>query len=257
MSMSIKLVLTDLDGTLVRKLQHELSPKVQDAIRSCENATIKVCAVTGRTFEYAKNVLVAMGCKDPCIVNGGATIRDPITGEVLWHKWLAPEAARRITELFLPHCSLIDCSPVSNPQTPDGVVPSTITEEIPDVWAAVPPEKAEALQVAIAKIPDVVVHMIGQHGDDPNQFGMQVTHKNADKFHGVRALLDIMHVQPDEVLGIGDGDNDAPLLAAAGIKVVMGNAGDLLKAAADYVVASVDNDGFAEAIERFVLPKKG
>ena len=54
-------------------------------------------------------------------------------------------------------------------------------------------------------------------------------------------------------MAIGDGHNDIPLLEAAGFKVAMGNAPDEVKAVADYVAPSLQDDGVAEAIERFIL----
>jgi hydroxymethylpyrimidine pyrophosphatase-like HAD family hydrolase len=55
------------------------------------------------------------------------------------------------------------------------------------------------------------------------------------------------------VLAIGDSWNDAPLLQAAGFGVAMGSAPPELREVADAVVADVENDGVAEAIERYVL----
>ena len=56
-------------------------------------------------------------------------------------------------------------------------------------------------------------------------------------------------------MAIGDGPNDAPLLREAGLAIAMGNANAALKELADAVVASVDEDGFAEAVERYVLDR--
>ena len=52
---------------------------------------------------------------------------------------------------------------------------------------------------------------------------------------------------------VGDGNNDLPLFELAGWKVAMGNGADVLKEAADWIAPSVDEDGLAVAIERFIL----
>ena len=70
------------------------------------------------------------------------------------------------------------------------------------------------------------------------------------------ALADVlqqMDIDPGDVLAIGDGENDLVTLSLAGIGVAMGNATPKLKEVADFVVGSNDDDGVAEAIERFVL----
>ena len=59
-------------------------------------------------------------------------------------------------------------------------------------------------------------------------------------------------ISQEETLTIGDHNNDIDLLKAGGVKVAMGNGTDELKAIADYVTDSVDNNGFVKAIEKFV-----
>ena len=55
----------------------------------------------------------------------------------------------------------------------------------------------------------------------------------------------------EEVMAIGDGGNDIPMLRHAGTGVAMGNASDEVKAAADYVTTTVDGDGIAHALRHF------
>ena len=86
---------------------------------------------------------------------------------------------------------------------------------------------------------------------------VQVRAKRADRAHG--------HVDPDQRVGqegidladsvfYSDSYNDLPLLEVCGLRIVMGDAPDELKAIADYVAPSIDEDGLAVAIEEFVLP---
>lgn len=74
-----------------------------------------------------------------------------------------------------------------------------------------------------------------------------------DKGEGLRFLLNHLGISPEEVLAMGDGGSDIPLLQAAGIGVAMENATEGVKAAADFVTASCDEDGVAVALEKFVL----
>ena len=60
------------------------------------------------------------------------------------------------------------------------------------------------------------------------------------------------NLKDEEILAIGDQNNDIALLEAGGIKVAMGNATKELKSIADYITNSVENDGFVKAIEKFV-----
>ena len=60
------------------------------------------------------------------------------------------------------------------------------------------------------------------------------------------------NLKDDEILTIGDQNNDITLLEAGGIKIAMGNATEKLKNIADYVTDTVYNDGFVSAVEKFL-----
>ncbi len=78
-----------------------------------------------------------------------------------------------------------------------------------------------------------------------------VTSKEADKGHGLQAMALHEGLDINETMAFGDGCNDIPLIQAAGIGIAMGNAGTGLKAVADYVTTSVDDDGVARALRHF------
>ena len=77
--------------------------------------------------------------------------------------------------------------------------------------------------------------------------------QEATKARAVEVLKEYWNLKDQEVLTIGDQDNDIELLKAGGIKVAMGNATDELKKYADFVTDTVENDGFVKAMEKFVL----
>ena len=252
----IKLVLTDIDGTLVPSGKHEVSEQVREAVIAAENAGIKVVPVTGRPYELAVGLMNVLGLDWLCVLDGGATIRRVATGELMWSKWLEPAVLKQIVPIILPHCTVMDYSPGRDVRTPDQADAAAITESAPYVMGAVHTDSVPGIQAALQHIPDVVAHVSNFDDADPAvlQF-VQVTHIAADKQHGVDALMHLLKFSIESVLGIGDGGNDLPLFRSAGLKVAMGNASDELKAAADHIVADVSHDGFAEAIEKFVLQK--
>lgn len=59
---------------------------------------------------------------------------------------------------------------------------------------------------------------------------------------------------PDEAMAFGDGGNDIPMIQRAGIGIAMGNGNQGLKNVADYVTASVDDDGVYRALKHFIVP---
>lgn len=83
-------------------------------------------------------------------------------------------------------------------------------------------------------------------------FYLEVTPKNVDKAYGLKHLLKILQIQPEEMVCCGDSFNDIRMLQYAGMGVAMANAEDKVKLVADYITErDNDHDGIAEVIERF------
>src|SRR5574344_1647731 len=81
----------------------------------------------------------------------------------------------------------------------------------------------------------------------------EISNVEAKKSCAVEFLSKYWGIKKEEVLAIGDQNNDIELLKAGGIKVAMGNGTDEIKKYADYITDTVDNNGFVKAIEKFVL----
>ena len=78
-----------------------------------------------------------------------------------------------------------------------------------------------------------------------------ITAGDADKGKGLHAMAEYLGLEIGETMAFGDGGNDLSIIKEAGIGVAMGNAGDNVKAIADYVTSSVDEDGVKNALEHF------
>lgn len=82
---------------------------------------------------------------------------------------------------------------------------------------------------------------------------LEVNAKGADKGAALLWLADYLGIDREETMSFGDGENDIPMIKAAGIGVAMGNALDTVKAAADTVTLTNDEDGVAAAIRKFIF----
>jgi Cof subfamily protein (haloacid dehalogenase superfamily) len=252
----IQLVLTDFDGTVAEVGKHVVSDKVRQAVIACENKGVRMVPVTGRFHALAKPVLELLGFEDLGIFDNGASIMNAKTGEVVWSQWLEPARVKQLAELFVPVSHRIDYTPDHDyhyvaPDENDRI--ALISESTSHVFGLMRKENAEAVAEQLKQIPDITFYTAPDTDGDEEYVGIQVNHASANKFHGVEALRKIVDVAKEHTLAIGDGDNDISLFENAGLKIAMGNATELLKAQADYVVGSVTEDGFAEAMERFVL----
>jgi hypothetical protein len=83
---------------------------------------------------------------------------------------------------------------------------------------------------------------------------LDVTHARANKGEVVATLARLLRLKPDQIAGVGDMPTDVPMFGAAGFSIAMGNASDEVKAQADAVTDSNDNEGFATAVRRYILP---
>lgn len=82
---------------------------------------------------------------------------------------------------------------------------------------------------------------------------LEFSSRTLNKMNATDAVLDALGISYDECLAIGDSSTDLEIIKASGIGVAMGNAPDDIKAAADYITGINTEDGFAQAIEKFVL----
>lgn len=249
----IKLVLTDIDGTLVTIGQHNPTLATQKSMQAVQSAGIELTAATGRPYEMTKDLFDELGFQGLCIFDGGATIRDVQTGELAWKNWLETDRLKTIVEILFPHCTLIDFFPTYLEVLPSETSLKSVVQPAPYVFAFVRLEAREQVVQQLQRIPGISYHIGPPRIDRPGVFDVQITDINSDKFHAVEALRNIVHSSKEETLAIGDSTNDIPLFQNAGLKIAMGNAVDELKAQADYIVGKVEEDGFAEAMNRFVL----
>ena len=82
---------------------------------------------------------------------------------------------------------------------------------------------------------------------------LDITHPDANKGAVVTRLSELLAVPGDRIATIGDGPNDVLMFRRSGLSIAVGNAGDEVKAAAGKVTASNEEEGFAQAMERYVL----
>ena len=103
-----------------------------------------------------------------------------------------------------------------------------------------------------------VAHMsrkIIQHGTDNfeiSYFYTEITNQNVNKWTAIEKLIKVLNIAKDEVMAIGDNINDKEMIENAGLGIVTGNSSPLMKKIADVVVATNDESGVAEAINRFI-----
>ena len=82
---------------------------------------------------------------------------------------------------------------------------------------------------------------------------LEVMNKGINKGNAVKILAQIYGIEQDEIIAIGDNENDISMIEYAGLGIAMGNAVDELKEKADYITGTYDEDGVAQALWKFVI----
>ncbi len=244
----------DLDGTAIPNGRYALpSERVINAVRAATKL-IHVSAATGRPISNSREILQKLGLESPCIVSGGAQIINPATEETLWERKLDSSQVKKIIDICTPYPYTFlfddelldeDASTPAKEKIADG------QKRVAYIMAAKEVD-ADLLVKGINEIADVVAHTVPSW--TPGHRDIHITHKLATKQHALEILLDMISVQKDATMAVGDSNNDLPLFRIAGFKVAMGNASDELKGEADFITSSVDEDGLAQVIEQRILP---
>lgn len=253
-----KLLLLDIDGTLVPYDYTALpSENVKKAIKKAQEK-LMVCLVTGRAYNYAEEILKTLEInKGFVVINNGANVVDIATKEFIYDQPMDLKEARRMVEILSR-----EKIPFYLKDTFDfkstGTHPLKKAGEIKKAYMIftkenLPIKKVERVIKELSSLPHLNAYK-SRH-KYPDKLGIVATHVDATKTQGILTLEKKLKIKQSDMIGVGDGYNDFPLLMACGLKVAMGNAVDDLKAIADYIAPSVEEDGVVDIIEKFIFKK--
>ena len=260
----IKLVATDIDGTVLIP-ESEFTIGVRKCVNElCERGT-KVVLVTGRMNAAAKLIAKDLGLKTPVVSYQGGLVTE---GEnVLYERYLTEEQAERIlvwAKKEKIHINLYnddilysesDCPEITRYAYNQHVKYETtdfskIKKTKVNKLLAIDYNSAERISRYEKELPELFPDL---YIVKSTPFFLEFSNKEASKYCAVKFLQKYWNLKDDEILTIGDQNNDIELLRAGGTKIAMGNATDELKSKADYITDTVYNDGFVKAINKFCL----
>lgn len=249
--MKYKALMLDVDGTLVFDFNEGITSK--RLLDSLERATKKlhVGFATGRPPYLMQKILKQVPFNGPSIFGGGGIILDLPSQKELYVKNISEQDARKIAKYLIKNKIKFF---VNLGGRDEEYSPSLDLSEVVDMYTALLPiEKTDTIIEDLSHIATVSLHKA--HVANHKGYGVHITHAEATKLHGIFEVAKYLGIGAHEIIGVGDGYNDFPLLMACGLKIAMGNAVPELKEIADYIAPSVDEDGVAHVIEKFILPK--
>jgi 5-amino-6-(5-phospho-D-ribitylamino)uracil phosphatase len=273
---NIRLLVIDIDGTLLNP-QGEITPYTQASVQAAQQAGIVVTLATARRYFNTAQMAAKVGLTAPLlIVYDGALIVQHPQGTILHARPIQSHIAQQAVDVMVFH----GIQPVVHPLDLREEVwtgPSEFDNPIQHIYFSSFPERvrrmpyhalctghADPLRVVAFAEEEVIQSLtpeiaaldcswntIKRGSYDTAE--LVVMEKGCSKASGVIAIAELLKIPLQEVMAIGDNNNDIEMLRAVGWGVAMGQAPDAVKASARAVTASNWEDGAAQAIERYAL----
>ena len=257
------LLALDLDGTTVNR-QGRLGEKTKTALMAARQQGHLVVFATGRRdidmFSFWEESRFA----DFLLLNNGAKLMRTDTGEVLFNHVIDPETSKTLIETCLRenwqlHVTSGDYWAIN--KWNDGLqsyidylgtAPIRYASLAETPWQQVEGFMATAdLKPICRYIDEAKLPLAYTLSEDSC---VDIMTENISKWGGIREMMALLHIAPEQVIAAGDYHNDLPMIRGAGIGVAVANALPEVKAEADYVTENdCDHDAVAEIVEKFIL----
>jgi Cof subfamily protein (haloacid dehalogenase superfamily) len=265
---TIAAVLADVDGTLVTS-EKVLTPRAIRAVKQLHERGVLFAVTSGRPPRGMKMLVDPLELKGPIAAfNGGMvvmpdmsvveerTIPDDVTPAVVdamraggLYVWIYRGTEWYVTDPHAPHAeheaSTVLFSPTVIP-TYDGLLDRVVKV----VGASDDHDLVARCEASIGE-------RFGSHVSAARSqpYYLDVTHPTANKGVVIDRLSTDFHIPLEQIAALGDQPSDVLMFQRSGLSIAMANASDDVQHQATYVTASNDDEGFAKAIERHVLPR--
>lgn len=274
--MTIKLIALDIDGTTLMS-DGSLSQRNKEALIRATDSGIHVVIATGRCYDALPGQLTDLKGIRYALTSNGAQTRDLHTGDTLEGNYLTASAVAESAQLLRSHSGFMveiftDGKAYMDKAHYDGVCSGEISwrsrnyvrdtrSPVEDVLEFMLQHQhtIENINIFFEHLSDkdrLKPHLdllnnvtITSSFDNNWEIGGATTNKGA----ALQSLARMLYINKEEILACGDSPNDEEMLKVAGTPVAVGNAKESVRRLAVHIVAENDQDGVAEAIEKFAL----
>ena len=262
--MKYKILALDVDGTLLNK-EHQLTQENLKAIKRIKKLGVKVILVTGRDVSALKSIIQELELEDIFITQNGSVILNCDGSIILREKLISKENCKRI----ISYCKKNNMKPLLYQK--NGIC-SEITGPYLDIFEKCMKQKVifckdiercyegEPLgKILILDSPESVIETKRWLEDTfkgmvsaelAYDFSLEIG--GSSKVEALKWVAEFYGIKSEQIIAIGDGENDKEMLKYAGLGVAMGNAMDRVKKSADKVTLSNDENGVAYAIYQWM-----
>lgn len=272
----IKLVVSDMDGTLLNK-EGKISPENEKAIQRARDMGVPFVLCTGRIYSAVRPYAEYLNLKAPVIGCNGAIIKSPASGETLYINEMKSDIVKQVVDIFRKYDHyfhfydeetvyaekrgpLFDYIESMAEKFGDKGIKTKLVDDV----KAIIGNPVQVLKMGFnvidedisSKIVEEVKKIKGLTVVQSAPSLMDIMNEDVSKGNAIKALAKIFDITTDEIMAMGDNDNDMEMIQTAGIGVAMGNAREAVKAVADDIAVHHEEDGVAWALEKYVLSRK-
>ena len=264
--MAYKLMAVDIDGTLLDN-KGNLTEETKKAIKSGVDKGLIFTISTGRPMQGVEHLNSLLNLDLPFITYNGAMVVMGKSKKVLYERKLAFEDAKVIVDLGRKYKTTViiwadnklfvteindrtekykeisKVEPVLINDI-DGLIKNGVTKIL---WY----DEIEKIEEYHAEMGKFLDGRVNYHTSNP--MFLEFVDINASKAIALEKIGEHYGISRDEMIAVGDGFNDLSMIEYAGLGVAMANAGKAIKAKADFITLSNDEDGVAHVIYKFVL----
>lgn len=261
-----RLVIADVDGTLVTR-DKILTPRAIAAVERLQEADIAFTITSGRPPLGMKMLIEPLGLKEPIAAfNGGVFVHPDLS--VMAQSFLTRDIATRVIGTIEGHG--LDCWVYTDR---DWLVRKAEAPHVArEQWTVrFPPQVVPDFAGHLDRVAKIVgvsddLYAVARCETDVQRdcgntvsaarsqpYYLDVTHPDANKGYVVTFLSRELSIPPEQIATIGDMPNDVLMFKNSGVSIAMGNASPEVQKQARFVTTSSDDEGFAKAMESFVL----
>lgn len=274
---NIKLICIDVDGTLYND-QKEIPKDNIEAIKKAYEKGIHIAITTGRMYNYGNLYGKMLGVPTITIASNGSYVK--YKDEVIHHQTMKDEDVLEAQKIIDQHhlfshyntWNTLLCKGelgngngyvAANEQLEDHKkIEIKTVNDLPSLHKEFKKREGQFLKVivlsegnldALNAIREEFKHHKTLQAVSSSAVNIELFPKEVSKAVGIEALIKKLGITKEEVMAIGDEENDLAMIKYAGLGIAMGNATEEIKSASDDVTASNNQAGVARAIEKYCL----
>lgn len=276
-----RMLVSDMDYTLLNS-EKKISDRNREAVSKAIEKGVHMVIATGRIYTSARVYAKLLGVNTPIIASNGAIIREALinnprdTEKTIYKNTLQAEIVSemiRLSHKYGIFCHFFTEDTIFSEKLITvslrytewnkylGSEDQVKIKVVDDMEETLRENKIGVLKAVVVDSDDEKLQALRKEivgtglvtASQSMKNNLEVMNRGVTKGNAVKILGQMYGIDREEIIAIGDNENDMSMIEYAGLGIAMGNSEECLKKVADHITADYMEDGVAEAIERFIL----